>query len=202
MERRFIRELNRINLELIKMGGLCEDGLNILEKILFDKKVDEITNLKSVEKQVDRLENEIETSCQQIILREQPVAQDLHQIYGTMKIIGDLERISDQTLSIGMLSLEVEAILPEFNSLFYKIKKIVSSAIDSYSKLEENLAEKTITRDQQVNEHFDIIKNSLAQSMPTDMESALNQLMIAKYMEGIGDHAKNIGSVALNQMIN
>ncbi|MCH4169171.1 MAG: hypothetical protein LKF42_07955 [Streptococcaceae bacterium] len=202
MERRFFKELDRINVELIKMGGFCEEGLRHVEKILFDDELDEIADLKSIEKKVDRLETDIENSCQRLILLEQPVAQDLRQIYGTIKIINDLERISDQTLSIGFLADGVENLLPEFKQLFNKIREMVTLSIDGYTKASEQLAQKTIAQDQQVNELFAIIKEKLAQSIPDNLESSLNQLMIAKYMEGIGDHAKNVANVTLQQLIN
>ena len=184
------------------MGGFCEEGLRHVEKILFDDELDEIADLKSIEKKVDWLETDIENSCQRLILLEQPVAQDLRQIYGTIKIINDLERISDQTLSIGFLADGVENLLPEFKQLFNKIREMVTLSIDGYTKASEQLAQKTIAQDQQVNELFAIIKEKLAQSIPDNLESSLNQLMIAKYMEGIGDHAKNVANVTLQQLIN
>ncbi|MDR1568340.1 MAG: phosphate signaling complex protein PhoU [Streptococcaceae bacterium] len=200
MERQFFKTLDDINNDLIQMGALCQKGLGYLTSMLTKHDTANLLALRDNEKKVDRLEASIESKCQRLLLLEQPVAQDLRQIYATIKIINDLERISDQTLSIGTLSEQIDEGVHLLEDLLAQITAMVALAIESYTTSLREVAQRTIAKDEAVNRLFASVKENLARELPHSIESSLNQLMIAKYMEGIGDHAKSIATIVLEQI--
>ncbi|MDO4566624.1 MAG: phosphate signaling complex protein PhoU [Oscillospiraceae bacterium] len=199
MRSRFDDELNALNKELIIMGANCERAIALAAKALLNSDAALAAEVAEAEREIDRLEREIETLCLRLLLQQQPVARDLRQISAALKMITDMERIGDQALDIAEIIKHLDR-NPEADCGFIKemataVIKMVTESIDAYVKRDIAIAESVIGQDDHVDSLFMDVKDSLIAMLVEDYsdgEYALDLLMIAKYFERIGDHAVNI----------
>ena len=96
MRSRFDEELRMLNKELIEMGALCEDAIELIAKALETNDEDVYKVVRPISVEIDHKERDIESRCMKLLLQQQPVARDLRQISAALKMITDMERIGDQ----------------------------------------------------------------------------------------------------------
>ena len=204
MRLQFEEQLAILSHELISMGALCENAIAVAAKALLTGDVSLATDVAHLSAQIDEKERAIEGMCMRLLLRQQPVAQDLRAISAALKMITDMERIGDQAEDIAeivtMANLTVAADMTDIRDMAAATIKMVTDSIDAYVKKDIALAEAVIAYDDVVDNGFDRVKALLIRefSKPeTDGEYALDLLMIAKYFERIGDHATNIAEWVL-----
>ena len=145
-------------------------------------------------------EREIERLCLKLLLQQQPVARDLRQISSALKMITDMERIGDQAADISEIVtyMSEENLIQELDridAMARAASQMVTQSVDAYVKKDLELAKKVIADDDAVDRLFEEIKRELIHMIAGDPncgEQALDFLMIAKYLERIGDHATNI----------
>ena len=195
MRNRFDNELDLLNQNLIKMGTLCEHAISLAMQCFEDDESVTVEEVKNVEIKIDEFEHEIESQCLRLFLHEQPVARDLRVISSILKMITDLERIGDQSVDIADLSKYTKTTNPHIKVMAQETIKMLTNAIDSFVKRDLELANKTISQDDRVDDLFlqvrcDII--NILKSESEHEEQALDTLMIAKYLERIADHAVNV----------
>jgi phosphate transport system protein len=179
---------------------------------LVEKSIDEaIIALKQKDKElsqkviaqddvIDDMEREIEKKCIKLIATQQPLAKDLRLITSILKMITDLERIADHSADISELMLQIddeEYIKPLVNipKMAAVARDMVKGAIDAYINNDIALAEKVCAKDSTVDEYFQAIINDLQDLMkknPKNIKQATIFMLIAKYIEKIGDHATNL----------
>ncbi len=195
----FDDELSLLNTELIKMGALCERAVRSALNVYFLNKKDDAAVADKLEKEIDSKERDIEDLCMKLILRQQPVAGDLRLISSAIKMISDMERIGDQAQDIADIAVNINS---EEVSNHIHIKnmsetalRMVSKSVDAFVKKDVAIAEEVIKTDDIVDEGFEKIKEELIEAVREDnkkSEEYIDILMIAKYIERIGDHAVNI----------
>lgn len=195
----FDDELSLLNTELIKMGALCERAVRSALNVYFLNKNGDAEVADKLEKEIDSKERDIEDLCMKLILRQQPVAGDLRLISSAIKMISDMERIGDQAQDIADIAVNINS---EEISNHIHIKnmsetalRMVSKSVDAFVKKDVAIAEEVIKTDDIVDEGFDKIKEELIAAVREDnkkSEEYIDILMIAKYIERIGDHAVNI----------
>ena len=192
-------QLIMLNTEMIQMGALCEDTISgAIQALLEDNKC-LAEKVSGIEMQVDQYERDIERLCMRLLLMQQPVATDLRVVSSALKMISDLERIGDQAFDISDITKHVS--FREYESKVH-IKEMAKAAIgmvtdsvDSYVKKDVDLAKKVAKADDQVDALFLKVREELVALVRTNQdmaEGALDLLMIAKYLERIGDHAVNV----------
>ena len=195
----FDDELSLLNTELIKMGALCERAVRSALNVYFLGKKADAETANKLEKEIDSKERDIEDLCMKLILRQQPVAGDLRLISSAIKMISDMERIGDQAQDIADIAININS--EEINdhvhirNMSETALSMVSKSIDAFVKKDVSTAEEVIKMDDIVDEGFDKIKEELIQAVKEDnkkSEEYIDILMIAKYIERIGDHAVNI----------
>ncbi|HOW22720.1 MAG TPA: phosphate signaling complex protein PhoU [Sedimentibacter sp.] len=200
MRNRFDRELDTLNLELIKMGGLIENAIEYSAKALINQDLSLIKKVNELEVEIDDMEKSIEAHCLKLLLQQQPVASDLRIISTALKMITDMERIGDNAEDIAEIARHI------LNQKFIKdivhipqmaeaTISMVTKSIDAFVKRDKKLAEEVCRSDDIVDNLFDVIKEELIEKIQEDRsngEQAIDLLMIAKYFERIGDHAENI----------
>ncbi len=204
----FDEQLAQLKELLIKMGELnCEaiaDAVGALEK----QDVDLAGKTKAVERQVDEKEQQIERLCLKIILKQQPVASDLLFVTSAMKMITDMERIADQAVDISELVVKMSKLpyadaVKEIPEMADRVQEMVKNAAKSFVERDGELAKAVCRADDAVDDLFDLVKKKLTTIVHKDIdeddngEQALDMLMIAKYLEKIGDHASNIAEWVL-----
>lgn len=195
----FDSQLEQLHLELIEMGALCESAIASAVKALSERDLQlvEKTNIK--EREIDRKERDIETLCLKLLLKQQPVAKDLRAISSSLKMISDMERIGDQASDIAEIARFAggdpdnnELHIPEMAA---KAVEMVTAAIDSFVKKDLRLAYSVARLDDTIDELFLMVRSGIIDMIhenPAKGDHAADILMIAKYLERIGDHAVNI----------
>ena len=199
MRNRFDQQLEKLNVELVTMGALCEDALTYAIRALFDRESDMAERAEEAEKQIDQMEREIESICMRLLLQQQPVARDLRVISSALKMIGDMERIGDQAADIAeIVKYLKEDEVPKLGHLREMsdfAAGMVTASINSFVRQDLDLARKVILDDDVVDGYFEKLKEALIGLIAEgDRDGAflLDVLMIAKYIERVGDHATNI----------
>lgn len=199
MRSRFDQQLALLNRELTLMGALCEDILSKVSQAMMDWDPDLKKNIQPVAQEIDQKERDIEALCLKLILHQQPVARDLRVISAALKIITDMERIGDQAEDIAEIITYLGGRTGDTHTQIQKMARaaigMVVDSVDAYVRKDLALAEKAIQEDDVVDNYFTTIKKDLIAwiaQQPQDGEYALDLLMIAKYLERIGDHATNI----------
>ena len=199
----FEEQLALLKKLLTEMGGLncdaIENAVNALERQ--DPALAKKT--KAIETQVDEKESEIERLCLKIILKQQPVASDLLFVTSAMKMITDMERIADQAVDISDLVVKMSSLpyaeqLSEIAEMAEKVRDMVRMVVEAFVELSTEKARDVCRADDDIDDLFERVKGKVTGVVHKDIEEdangeqALDLLMIAKYLEKIGDHASNI----------
>ena len=199
MRNRFDQQLEKLNVELVTMGALCEDAVTYAIRALFDRESDMVERAEEAERQIDQMERDIESTCMRLLLQQQPVARDLRVISSALKMIGDMERIGDKAADIAeIVKYLKEDEVPNLGHLREMsdfAAGMVTASINSFVRQDLDLARKVILDDDVVDGYFEKVKEALIGLIAEgDRDGAflLDILMIAKYIERVGDHATNI----------
>ena len=199
MRSRFDEQLMLLNKEMIEMGALCEEAIELVAKALETNNVEIFKKVRPISLEIDQKEKDIEARCMKLLLQQQPVARDLRQISAALKMITDMERIGDQAEDIaeiiGYLNGENRNSSVPVQEMAQATIKMVTESIDAYVNKDVALAEAILKEDDIIDEYFMESKRRLIKMVaenPENGEYALDLLMVAKYFERIGDHATNI----------
>ena len=199
MRNKFDSQLENLNLELITMGALCEDAISASVKGLLDDDDALCEKAVAAEDEINRKERDIETVCMKLLLEQQPVARDLRVISSALKMISDMERIGDQAYDIA----EIAKFIKDSNvksrvhikDMAAAATKMVTDSVESFVKKDVELARAVVEYYDKVDSLLNCVKDELVQLITDDRangEFCIDLLMIAKYLERIGDHAVNI----------
>ena len=199
MRTKFDGQLSQLNVELIRMGALCEEAISDACKALLEGNVQLANNAKELEREIDQKERNIESLCMRLLLQQQPVARDLRTISSALKMISDMERIGDQAEDIAELTRFTQGAGPvdmvHIGDMARAVVVMVTDSVDAFVKKDLDLARKVMAADDQVDALFDQVKRELIQLISADAnqgELGMDLLMVAKYLGRIGDHATNI----------
>ena len=199
MRNRFGSQLEKLNLELITMGALCEDAISASVKALLDGDETLTEKVFAADAEIDQKERDIEAICMKLLLQQQPVAGDLRVISSALKMISDMERIGDQASDIAEIAKfvknsDVKSKI-HIKDMAAAAIKMVTDSVESFVKKDIELASAVMKYDDKVDNLFDCVKDELVRLIAADSENGeycIDLLMIAKYLERIGDHAVNI----------
>ncbi len=199
MRNKFDEQLATLNEELTQMGCLCEQAIALASKALLDKDDKLAREVIAADREVDQKERDVESLCLKLLLRQQPVARDLRQISAALKMITDMERIGDQAADISEIALilkdrDIEK-ADHIAQMAAAAIRMVTDSVDAYVRQDLDLARSVIHYDDIVDDLFVRIREDLIAKIaadPTCGGEALDLLMVAKYLERIGDHATNI----------
>lgn len=199
MRNEFDNQLKQLNRQLITMGSLCEEAIALSAKALQGMPDHPEQQVPALEREIDQLEREIESSCMNLLLRQQPVAQDLRTISAALRMITDLERIGDQAADISELVPHIcDSNLPSkptLSRMAQAVVLMVTDSVDAFVKKDLAMARRVQQNDDEVDALFDQVKQelmALVEHRGIGAEAALDVLMAAKYFERIGDHATNV----------
>ena len=199
MRNRFDEQLFELNREIIEMGAMCEEAIASAVKALTTGDMELAGRVKTNSSAIDQMERDIEGRCMKLLLHQQPVARDLRLISAALKMITDMERIGDQAEDIAEIVTFLNGHTMQGMELIEEMARetieMVTASVDAFVKMDVELAQKVINKDDIVDDYFSRVKCgiiSLIAENPADGEFALDLLMISKYFERIGDHATNI----------
>lgn len=200
MRNKFDHELESLNLELIKMGSLIENSIELSSKALIQQNLELVGKVNELEIEIDEMERTIESHCLKLLLQQQPVASDLRIISTALKMITDMERIGDNAEDIAeiarfMVDQKFIKDLVHIPQMAEATISMVTRSVDAFVNKDRKLAEEVCADDDIVDNLFQVIKKELIEKIQENTENgeqAIDLLMIAKYFERIGDHAENI----------
>ena len=200
MRNRFDRQLSTLNDELIEMGSMIEKSIETAIKALANQDVDLARHAIEADEEIDRQERIIEDLCLKLLLQQQPVAKDLRLISSALKMITDMERIGDHASDISEITIALadQPYIKKLEHIQQMAKEtmiMLVGSIEAFVDKDLEKANEVIKRDDVVDDLFDKVKKELIQMIHENAdkgEQAADLLMVAKYMERIGDHATNI----------
>lgn len=201
----FEAALESLRADVFMMASLTDRNLQNAMTCLLDREPESAALTIADEEEIDALEKTIDCDGVAILLRFQPVAFDLRQVISSMKLSGNLERIADQAVKIAerSQSLNKRPPLPEVSALgpiFLEAITLFRDSVRAYADADVALAHSIQARDKDIDEMNRQITNDLTVSMgkrPARIADYVHLLFIARYLERIGDHAKNIGEDAV-----
>ncbi len=204
MRGRFDRQLETLHQELIHMGALCEEAISAGVQALLEGDGSMADTAMARERDIDQKERDIEALCMRLLLQQQPVARDLRAISSALKLIGDMERIGDQAADIAEIARHMDGgPLPaqvHISDMTSAAVKMVTDSVESFVQGDPHMARAVMAYDDVVDRLFDEVKGELTELIRADSRGAgqaLDLLMIAKYLERIGDHAVNVAEWVL-----
>ena len=200
MRNRFDRQLHLLDEQLTHMGELCETAIAKATQALKDGSIEQAKVIIAEDEEIDQIEKDIERLCLKLLLQQQPVAKDLRRISAALKMITDMERIGDQTADIADIVIATKSTeeknLKDINRMAEATVKMVRDSVSAYVQKDLELARKVMDADDEVDDLFDLVKGDLIKFISDHKGSAgdeaIDLIMIAKYLERIGDHATNI----------
>ncbi len=195
-------ELESVRAKVLEMGGLVEQQIvNALESLI---KAD-IKLAKDVmenDTRVNALEVLIDENCSQIIARRQPAAGDLRMVMTMVKTITDLERIGDEATKIARTAQRIyeedrmyKPRFTEIKAMVKIVREMLRTSLDAFARLDVSQTAEVARQDELVDEQFRAAMRQLIMFMledPRTISMSLEVLFVAKAVERIGDHAKNI----------
>mgnify|MGYP005972160433 CR=1 FL=1 len=203
MRNRFDRQLEELHVELIEMGSMCEDVIRKTSKLLQSGDAKVAKEIRKEDSNIDEQERLVESLCLKLLLQQQPVAKDLRKVSAALKMITDMERIADQAVDISELVIKMSRLpyaesVSEISDMADRVQEMVRAAAKSFVERDGELAKAVCRSDDAVDDLFEVIKKKLTGIVHREIEGddngeqALDLLMVAKYLEKIGDHASNI----------
>lgn len=201
MRKQYDLELDELNTQLIKMAATVEQAVADAMTALKNRDKALAISVSNNDRDVDRMERQIEDMCLMLLLKQQPVAGDLRFISAALKIITDLERIGDHAQDICEISLTMDdkplsVTTDLITRMFEESTAMIKMAVDAFITKDEDLATQCINHDDVVDDLFTQVREKLIDKLQNgkeDPQESVDLLQIAKYLERVGDHAQNIG---------
>lgn len=208
------RILFDLELEMLKtnVAEMSERAEISYDKLVYAVKGNDREGLKRLldnDRQMIDMQRSIEAKCLTLLTKQQPVAKDLRLVSASLKVVTDIERIGDHVSDIAELYLRrtqnqaddaYEALLLK---MMEEAKEMLHEAVEAFVDGSEDAANEVIERDDVVDDLFNQVKDKMMEAIrdqALDADKVVDYLMVAKYLEKIGDHAVNIGEWAIFQI--
>ncbi len=201
----FDKDLDELNQEILKMGGIIEEQIYDAVEALIRKDLDLAEKVIQRDDQVDELQEIIEDKSVRLVIQQQPIAKDLRTIFAGIKLVTDLERISDIAVNIARIAkkiLKEEYVKPliDIPRVAKIAQNIVRVALDAYVKRDVSMAESLVEMEEAIDHLYSQIFRELLVIMlenPKTVSQAMQLIMVARQLERIGDHSTNIGEMVV-----
>lgn len=198
----FDSELNGVSSRVMELGGLAESQIRLAIHSLLQFDTESADRVIATEDSINAMEVEIDRELSSIIARRQPTARDLRLLIAISKTTANLERVGDEANKIArMVKSIIESgsarQLPatELRIAADLASGLLRKALDSFARLDTAAAVSILKEDDLIDQEFDGFVRKLVTYMmedPRTISPSLDLLFVAKAIERIGDHAKNI----------
>lgn len=201
----FSASLEKLRNDVLMMASLTERNLRSAMQGLFHRDSDLCNFAIADDEGIDQLEKQVDQDGIELLLRFQPVASDLRRVIATMKLCGNLERIADQAVNIARRARKLNQVpllqdTHRLELMFDNAIGIFKDSIKAFIEGDVELALSIKARDKTLDESNQEIANLLTERMteaPDRIADFLNLLLIARHLERVGDHSKNIAEDAV-----
>lgn len=205
----FEKELEQLKDKVAEMGNYAEIGYDKLFIAVKGDDRDTLQRLLDSDRQMMDMLRSIEARCLALMTKQQPVAGDLRLVSSALKVVTDIERIGDHVSDMAELFLRRESKFGDEDcdkliaAMMEEACSMFRESIEAFVNGDAETAKMVIDSDDVVDDFFNRVKESMmdairAQSLDADL--VVDNLMIAKYLEKVGDHAVNIAEWAMFQM--
>ena len=198
----FDEELGRLRTHVLQMGGMVETQVSSAIEAYSSGEVASVKSIVEADRKINDLEKAIDDDCAHVIAKRQPTASDLRLVLGISKIVTDLERAGDEAKKIakGVRRIYEAGHLPSqygigIRHLAEAALNLVRQSLDAFARLDVPLAQEVIKADSDVDTEFKSIIRQLITHMmedPRTITTSIDIIWIARAVERIGDHAKNV----------
>ncbi|MFW5431512.1 MAG: phosphate signaling complex protein PhoU [Methylophilaceae bacterium] len=198
----FDEDLERLRSRVLEMGGLVESQIDMATKAYADNNSEAILDVLENDRDVNALEKVIDDDCIHVIAKRQPTASDLRLVMAISKMVTDLERSGDEVKKMAksirrIQERDVTALkaTTDVKHLAEVASKQIRSALDTFARLDAKEAKLVITADEVLDKEFKALVRQLITFMmedPRSITTALDVITIARSIERVGDHAKNV----------
>lgn len=197
----FEQELGQLRDDLKKMCFHVESVYDRLFAAMEVKDEETILSILEQDRTVKDMEKNIESRCLFLITKQHPVARDLRTVSASLKVVTDIKRVGDNVTDMAELILRLQmkdlSVYSEnLTPMIKESKELLHNAVGAFLMRSKEEAEKVIAGDDKVDELFRQVKDDLVVHLKEETANAddcIDILMIAKYLEKIGDHAVNVG---------
>jgi len=198
---RYNAELEGVRAGVLQMGGMVEQQLQNGVKALYDGDSRLGEEVARLDYKVNAMEVSIDEDCSRILATRNPTASDLRLIVAVIKTITDLERIGDETEKLGHIAARLASVerptdrYREIKHLGESVTDMVHGALDAFARMDPDAALAVARRDRVADEEYEALQRQCITFMmedPRSIRRALDVLWVARALERIGDHAKNI----------
>jgi len=203
----FDADLNAINAHLLEMGGLVETQVATAMKAFSTMDAELASSVLAKEKDVNEFEIKIDKECAEILARRQPTAKDLRLVLAIAKAISNLERVGDEADHIAARIKKVVEVNAPYQINVAEIRiagqmalGLLRRSLDAFARMDSKAAASIVADDIEIDNEFRGFVRKLNSYMSEDpriISTALEILFIAKAVERIGDHAKNISEFVI-----
>lgn len=202
ISKQFDADLERLRASVLQMGGLVEQQIEHALQALTTGDIKLADQVVDKDDHINALEVAIDEDCNSLIARRQPAAGDLRMVMTVVKIIRDLERIGDEAEKIArmakMLHTSDRLYMPRLTDIKHVAElalDMLRKALDGFARMDTAMAVRLLRQDNQVDDAYHAILRQLLTFMmedPRTITASLEILFIAKAIERIGDHSKNM----------
>ena len=202
LREKYDSDLRRLEEAVRRMGEEVRQALTLSLQSVEEKNKELANQVIEGDRDIDSQEREIEHLCMTLLLRQQPIASDLRQVSGALKMVTDLERMGDHAADIAEvgLALAPQAALSDgLRQMARNALEMEKEALEAFLSRDLEKANQVVQADDAQDAQFDQVKKELAGRLAADPSCAdetLDILMIAKYMERLSDHAVNVAEWA------
>ncbi len=206
ISKQFDAELEAVRSRVLQMGGLVEEQIIRAMEALAAGDMAQIDKVIADDHRVNAMEVELDELCSHIIARRQPAAVDLRLLITVIKTITDLERIGDEAEKIGRMAKLIHTAgrehMPrmDLSPVAERALAMLRQSLDAFARLDVSEAMRVVKQDHEVDDAFRAIMRQLITFMmedPRTITRSLEILFIAKAIERIGDHAKNMAEYVI-----
>ncbi|QSI77834.1 MULTISPECIES: phosphate signaling complex protein PhoU [Niveibacterium] len=198
--KQFDLELESIRTRVMQMGGLVEQQISRAIEGLIDGNQDLIERVIEDDHRVNALEMDLDEACSQVIAKRQPAAIDLRLIFAVLKAITDLERIGDEAKKIAKMAKAIHggALAVPRVQLSHMSEMAINElrqALDAFARLDTDAADEVVRSDKLIDAEFKGVMRQVITFMmedPRTISGGIDIIFVAKALERIGDHAKNM----------
>ena len=198
----FDEDLSQLRTSVLEMGGLVEAQIGHAIEAYNSGEIANVKEIVENDHKVNGFELAIDDLCAHIIAKRQPAASDLRLVLGISKIVTDLERAGDEAKKIakGVHRIYESGYMPTQFGIGIRhvadaAKLMLRQALDAFVRLDVGVAQAVIRSDVEVDAEFKAIMRQLITHMmedPRTISTAMDIIWIARAIERIGDHAKNV----------
>ena len=198
--RHFEEDLGTLKTRLLEMGGLAEERLRMAMRGLVDRDARLLEQVLAGDADINKLHLEVDDRCFKLLALQQPMAVDLRAIVAAVKINSELERVGDLAVNIAEAATRALQFAPvkeliDIPRMALIAQEMLRDALDAYVRRDTVLAQKVLTRDDELDSLKTLVFRELLGMMVRDqsiINASLDLILISRHLERTGDHATNI----------